>query len=99
MDGTMRILEKRFAQYLLIRICQQPGQTKTYYATLDPKNVMTKNDRMKELEQAGLIRVDQTDRINNKKLVYPTDRGMKVGKILVELHDALEYIECREEEY
>ena len=83
MDSTPRIFERKFATYMLLLICREPGHTKTYYVEYDPKFVRTKHMRIDELERAGLIWIDKGSRKGNTRLLYPTVEGKAIGDAIL----------------
>lgn len=99
MDGTMRIFERRFAIYMMLLIYKNPGKTKSWLVKYDNINYKTKYARLDELEDAGLIMIDEDKRISNTKLVYPTELGKKIGKKLWDIHEMIGLIECEMDEY
>ena len=48
------------------------------------------NDRLKELEQAGLIESEVEDKFQGKKWYWLTEKGKKVAKHLLEIKKIME---------
>ena len=95
----MRILEKKFAAYLLVIIYNNEGMSKSAIANMDKGNLFSKYARLDEMESAGIIRIDSDKRFHNTKLVYLTDTGKEIARRLNEIHDMLPPSECTGEEY
>ena len=99
MDSTPRIFERKFATYMLLLICKEPGRTKTYYVEHDPKFIRTKHERMDELEEAGLIWVDKDPRKGHTRLVYPTDEGKAIGDAILKVYPKIQQPDVDPEDY
>ena len=99
MDSTPRLFERKFATYMLLLICKEPGRTKTYYVEHDPKYIRTKHERIDELEEAGLIWIDKDPRKGNTRLLYPTEEGKIIGDAILSVYDKIKGPEVDPEDY
>ena len=99
MDGTMRILEQRFALFILLRVYHNPGISKKEAVDEEGGSHMPKYNTLDKLIDKGLIRVDEATLKYNIKKLYLTDLGMEVATRLDEIHDILPYEECLAKEY
>lgn len=92
-------LEHKFAIYLLLLICREPGRTKTYYVEYEPNYIRTKHERINDLEDAGLIWVDKDPRKGHTRLVYPTDEGKVIGDAILSVYPKIKQPEMEPETY
>ena len=65
-----------------------PGATKTEIIKLDPGNENTKFTRIKELEKAGIIKIDDVKRQHNAMKLYLTDKGQVLANHLEKMINA-----------
>lgn len=99
MDGTMRVFQKRFAIWILLRILENPGRPKKEIIEEDQGSHMAKYDALKDLVDAGLVRVDEDAYVYGPKPLYLTELGEKVAIELKVIHDIMPYSECSSREY
>ena len=99
MDGTMRVFQKRFAIWILLRILENPGRPKKEIIEEDQGSHMAKYDALKDLVDAGLVRADDEGYIYGPKPLYLTNLGEKVASELKVIHGMLPYQECSAREY
>ncbi len=76
------ILERKYALYVILCVKEMPGSTKTEIISMDPGNERTKFMRIKELIEAGIIKVDDVKRQHNAMKLYLTDKGQVIANHL-----------------
>ena len=94
MDGTMRVFQKRFAIWILLRILENPGRPKKEIIEEDQGSHMAKYDALKDLVDAGLVRVDDDGYVYGPKPLFLTERGEKVAEELRVIHSLMPHFEC-----
>ena len=82
------VLERKYALYIILCVKKMPGATKTEIIKLDPGNDNTKFTRIKELEEAGIIRIDDVKRQHNAMKLYLTNKGQVLANHLEKMIDA-----------
>ena len=93
------ILQKRFAIWILLRIMDNPGGSKKEIIEEEKGSHMAKYDTLKELVDAGLVRVDDDGYVYGPKPLYLTELGEKVTMELKKIHEMLPHYECTSKEY
>ena len=99
MDATTRVLEQRFATYILLRIYQTPNMTKKEAVDEAGGSISAKYNTLSQLVDEGLVKVSDEKYMHNLKLVSCTELGEKVAEKLWEIHELLPYKECEASEY
>lgn len=99
MDATYRVLERRYAIYLLNLIYEYPGRSKMFYKCYDSGFKSTKNQRLLELEEAGFIRSDNSPRNHGSVLLFCTESGEKLAETFKAIRKSLPETVCLPEEY
>lgn len=95
----MRIFQKRFAIWILLRILENPGRPKKEIIEEDQGSHMAKYVALKDLVDAGLVKVDEDGYVYGPKPLYLTDLGEKVATGLKAIHDLMPLSECSSREY
>lgn len=99
MDGTMRVFQKRFAIWIMLRILENPGRPKKEIIEEDAGSHMAKYDALKDLVDAGLVRVEDDGYVYGPKPLFLTDLGEKVATELKAIHEMVPHFECKPAEY
>lgn len=86
-DPLYSLLERNFSIYLLMLIKEHPGRIKSFYAMYDEGYGRTKWERMKELEQAGLIRSSMHG--SKSKTLRLTDEGDRIAEALSQVKEMM----------
>ena len=82
------ILERKYALYVILCVKEMPGSTKSEIIKLDPRNERTKFLRIKELIDAGIIKVDDVQRQHNAMKLYLTEKGQVMANYLEKMINA-----------
>ena len=95
----MKILQERFAMWLLIRIYQNDGMFKRDAVAESEGSHMAKYETLQKLIDAGLVIIDDAPRKNKKIFLHLSDDGKEIARRLSEIHDILPYVEIDPKDY
>lgn len=99
MDARMEPLERRFACWMLLRIYDNPGMTKSDILLEREGAINAKRAVMRALFQAGMIENRPVGWDTRLSALYCTDKGEFIAEHLRAIRDSLERIDKPSEEY
>lgn len=84
----LEILERRFSDYILMAIYENPMSTKTDIMRLESGFEKTKFQRINELIAAGFIELVKSENFSTSRLML-TSKGKSVAEKLLEIRDII----------